>query len=173
MSAPTICRVVREPLSDGSATFTVVAIDTERRSVLTIYAYDEAGAARIAEAINAGAAGLCADPLEHVPPVPSSEIILDDGQWYVELNCNYPAEDAPGFLQARCPAGPTTPGGFECVGSFERDTITGHWRASVNAPLDPATDSDSLSLGAFPDRLSAIAVLWRRRHEALRRHPGR
>lgn len=44
--------------------------------------------------------------------------ILDDGEYYIELNVNFPAADAPGFLQRRCYVGVTTPGGYECVGKL-------------------------------------------------------
>jgi hypothetical protein len=42
--------------------------------------------------------------------------------------------------------GVTTPGGYECVGSFAQDP-RGRWHASFDAPYDPVTDSDSRWLG--------------------------
>ena len=47
------------------------------------------------------------------------EIILDDGQYFVELNSNYPLKDAPGMLLRRCARSDTAAGGHECIGSFE------------------------------------------------------
>lgn len=96
------------------------------------------------------------------------QIIIDDGSFYIELNGNYEADQAPGFLQRRCAYGTTTPGGYECVGSFQRRA--GQWSADVSAPYDPATDGDCLSLGLFANRMDAIAALWKRRHEALCTH---
>ena len=96
-------------------------------------------------------------------------VILDDGAFYIELNCNYGTAEAAGFLQRRCYIGVTTPGGYECLGSFEM-TLDGKWRASVDAPYSAATDSDSRELGVFSHRLAAITALWGARHEAYRRH---
>src|ERR1019366_10017329 len=95
--------------------------------------------------------------------------ILDGGEYYVELNVNFPAADAPGFLQRRCYVGVTTPGGYECVGSFAQDP-RGRWHASVDASYDPVTDSDSRSLGRHNSRMDAIVALWRARRQALCRH---
>lgn len=99
----------------------------------------------------------------------TEQIILDDGTFYVDLNVNYPAEAAPGFLLRRCPVGLTTPGGYECVGSFCQ-VGNGLWRADVNAPYDPETDSDCLGLGEFKDRKDAIVALWHGRRYAYTRH---
>ena len=96
-------------------------------------------------------------------------VVLDDGLFYIELNCNYPSDEAPGFLQHRCYQGVTTPGGYECVGSFERDA-QGQWRASVDAPYHEESGGDSRHLGSFADRLDAIATLWGARHGAHCRH---
>jgi hypothetical protein len=99
-------------------------------------------------------------------------VIADDGEYYIELNGNYGAAEAPGFLQRRCYTGVTTPGGYECVGSFERDA-QGLWQASIDAPYDEETDSDSRSLGHFAERMNAIVTLWGKRHEAYCRHKDR
>lgn len=100
------------------------------------------------------------------------EVIADDGDFYIELNCNYEAAEAPGFLQRRCDYGLTTPGGYECIGSFERN-LAGKWRASVNAPYDDETGCDSAELGLFDKRLDAIAALWRSRLLAHCHHQPR
>lgn len=101
--------------------------------------------------------------------MPTSEVLLDDGVYFIELNPNYPAREAPGFLQRRCRVTTTTPSGWECVGGFDRDG-RGGWTASLNAPYNHETDSDSLELGAWKERMTAIAVLWRKRHEAHCKH---
>ena len=69
----------------------------------------------------------------------TDKVILDDGEFYIDLNCNYEASNAPGFLERRCPYSATTPGGFECIGSFGK-ALDGTWKADVNAPYDPDTD---------------------------------
>lgn len=96
-------------------------------------------------------------------------VILDDGLFYVGLNCNYRSDDAPGFLERRCYFGVTTPGGYECIGSFNRG-LDGSWTASIDVHYDAATDSDARVLGRFSDRLDAIAALWGARHQAHCRH---
>lgn len=96
-------------------------------------------------------------------------IVLDDGSYYVELNVNSDPHDAPGFLQRRCAVGLHTPGGYECLGSFN-PTPGGAWRADVNAPYDNTTDSDARDLGRFADRVDAILALWAARHDAFSVH---
>lgn len=95
--------------------------------------------------------------------------LLDDGEFYIELNCNVDPSAAPGFLHRRCGYGATTPGGYECVGSFQ-ERVDGTWSADVNAPLDQATDSDCLVLAAGVSRLAAIAALWQGRRSAYWTH---
>ena len=97
------------------------------------------------------------------------EIILDDGVFYVELNVNSEASVAPGFLQRRCARGLTTPGGYECVGSFGK-AVDGTWRADVSAPWDEDTDSDCNVLARGVARMDAIAALWAGRHVAHATH---
>lgn len=98
--------------------------------------------------------------------------VLDDGEFYIELNVNSPAREAPGFLQRRCYVGVTTPGGYECIGSFEREPAGG-WSASIDIPYDEEADSDSRRLGHFDERLDAIAALWGARRDAYCRHLDR
>lgn len=71
----------------------------------------------------------------------------------------------PVFLQKRCAPGVTRPGGFVAIGSFDA-APNGQWQARIAIPFDVATDSDAKVLGVFDSRLSAIAYLWRGRHEA-------
>ena len=97
------------------------------------------------------------------------KIILDDGQFYIQLNVNYEAFDAPGFLQKRCAYGLTTPGGYECLGSFQK-ALDGSWSADVNAPYDEDTGSDCEMLSRQVSRLDAIATLWAGRTSAYSTH---
>ncbi|MGF6813170.1 hypothetical protein OKW30_008387 [Paraburkholderia sp. Clong3] len=92
-------------------------------------------------------------------------MLLDDGQFYIERNCNGDAATTNGFLQRRCEFSATTPGGYECIGSYERK-LSGEWSASINAPYDEERDSDSRELGTFKSNLDAITALWAARTEA-------
>jgi hypothetical protein len=96
-------------------------------------------------------------------------VLLDDGEFYIELNCNHDAVIAPGFLERRCERGLTTPEGFECVGGFSKRP-DGSWRADINAPWDEESDSDCRVVADGVERMNAIAALWQRRHEALCSH---
>lgn len=95
----------------------------------------------------------------------NGETVLDDGEFFIELNVNYSPSEAPGFLQRRCGYGATTPGGFECVGSFQKDT-DGSWSSDVNAPLNEDDDSDCLFVAKSVGRMDALVELWRNRHIA-------
>ncbi|WP_237575921.1 hypothetical protein [Mycetohabitans sp. B8] len=68
-------------------------------------------------------------------------MLLDDGKFYIERNCNGEAATTNGLLFRRYPISPTTPGGYECVGGYERCTA-GEWGAWINVPYDEATDRD-------------------------------
>ncbi|WP_321820856.1 MULTISPECIES: hypothetical protein [unclassified Burkholderia] len=96
-------------------------------------------------------------------------MLLDDGEFYIERNCNYDAATANGFLQRRCAIGRSTPGGYECIGSYERNVV-GEWTASINAAYDEGADSDSRELGNFTTNLDAIAALWMARRDACCKH---
>jgi hypothetical protein len=98
-------------------------------------------------------------------------LILDDGEYFVELNEAFPVGDAPGFLQRRCYIGVTTPDGYESVGRFDRDPHGG-WHAGIDAPYDSGTNSSCRSLGRHSGRMDAIVALWFARREALCRHRG-
>lgn len=97
------------------------------------------------------------------------QIILDDGEYFIDLNCNFEATIAPGFLQRRCAYSSTTPGGFECVGGFEK-SFDGTWRVDVNAAYDPDTDGDCRVVIEGVTRMDAIAGLWANRKTALTSH---
>lgn len=97
----------------------------------------------------------------------TSSIVLDDGSIYVDLNANYEASKAPGFLMCRCDFGPTRPEGVECIGSFGKST-DGTWNARINALYDPLLDSDCRVVASGASRMDAIAALWTARHDAHR-----
>ena len=96
-------------------------------------------------------------------------VLLDDGEFYVELSGNHVAVLAAGFLQHRCYVGVTTPDGYECVGSFDRDS-DGKWSARIDMPYDPRTNSDSRVVAKGVGWLDAIVALWMARREANCRH---
>lgn len=106
-----------------------------------------------------------------MPDNDADRAIRDDGEFYVVLNSNCPPEKANAFLQRRCAAGPQAPGGWECVGSADMDTVSGKWIADVAAPYDEDTGSDVLALGTFDNQQDAINALWEGRHQALCRQP--
>ena len=96
-------------------------------------------------------------------------VLLDDGQYFVQHNINYPATAGNGFLMRRCCYGLTTPEGAECLGGYDLQ-LDGKWHTSISAPYDERTDSDCRWLGRFDNRLDAIHALWQHRHEAVIRH---
>jgi hypothetical protein len=98
-------------------------------------------------------------------------VIVDDGQFYIQLNAYFEAYRAPGFLQRRCYVSKTTPSGYECIGSFERNA-NGAWEASIAVPYDEVTCSSSRCVGRFTERMGAIVALWGSRREARCRYRG-
>ena len=96
-------------------------------------------------------------------------VFLDDGAFYIELDGQLRSDLASGFLQHRCYPGVTTPNGCECVGRFELDA-QGRWAVSIDAPYREDNGGDRRHLGAFSDRLDAIAASWGARHAAHCRH---
>lgn len=97
------------------------------------------------------------------------KIIVDDGRFYIALNANHDANSAPGFLEIRCSQSVTTPGCYDCIGSFDK-APDGKWRASIAAPRDPETDEDSRIVAKGVTRMEAIVSLWRARHAAYGAH---
>ena len=94
-------------------------------------------------------------------------LVLDDGQFYVELQD--PGQGAAGFLQRRCYEGATSPDGYECVGTCQRED-GGAWLAQLDAAYDAQSGSACKVLGPYRERLDAIVALWSARHRARRRH---
>lgn len=97
------------------------------------------------------------------------QIIIDDGKFYILLNVNYEPYDAPGFLLRRCEHSQTTPGGYECLGRFQK-SADGKWSAEISAPVDDGTGSESQVLEKGVRRLSAISALWMGRTSAYSTH---
>lgn len=96
---------------------------------------------------------------------PADKILLDDGEYFIKHNVNYPLDSGNGFLMKRRPVCRAFPGGEDAIGGYDCK-IDGLWYADVNAPWDETTESDCRMLGKFADRLDAIATLWLARHEA-------
>jgi hypothetical protein len=99
----------------------------------------------------------------------TNQIILDDGQFYIELNTNFESACAPGFLHHRCVQSPTNPGGHECVGSFQKSTAE-YWSADIQSAYNVETDSDCNVVAMKATRLDAIAALWTARKFAYLAH---
>ena len=96
-------------------------------------------------------------------------LVLDDGEYTVELVTGYPGRNAPVLLLRRCYEGVTTPDGQECIGRVDRGEH-GLWTASVQGRFDERKGSDARQLGAFVERNNAIAALWQARRDAYCRH---
>jgi hypothetical protein len=95
----------------------------------------------------------------------NAQVLLDDGEFFVQHNINYPATAGNGFLMRRRHASRLTPETAECVGGYDL-RFDGKWHASISTPYDEQTDSDCQQLGGFDDRLAAMRALWAHRHEA-------
>lgn len=88
------------------------------------------------------------------------KILLDDGEYFIQHNANYPLESSNGFLMKRRSFGEADAiGGYDCQ-------IEGKWHVDVTASWDDETETDCRTVGSFDDRLDAIAALWLARHEA-------
>jgi hypothetical protein len=94
-----------------------------------------------------------------------SERLLDDGHYYIVLNQHQAADRAAGFLQRRCTVSPTTPGGFECIGSYAI-RADGRWEAHIARRCGAVDDNCSTLIVAGVDRLDAIVGLWQARRPA-------
>jgi hypothetical protein len=97
-------------------------------------------------------------------------ILLDDGEYFIEHNQNYPADRGNGFLMRRCQRSLTAPEGAEVVGGYGQK-VDGKWHADIQAHHDTDPDADCRVVGVFDERLDAIHALWAHRHEAMTRHP--
>lgn len=102
----------------------------------------------------------------------NGDVLLDDGEFFVQHNVNYPPTAGNGFLMRRCCYGVTTPEGAECVGGYDLK-LDGKWLADIAAPYDEETDTDCRVIGRFENRLDAIHALWTHRREAMTKHHPR
>ncbi|AKK24580.1 hypothetical protein [Pandoraea oxalativorans] len=100
----------------------------------------------------------------------TAQVLLDDGEFFVQHNINYPATAGNGFLMRRRHASRLTSETAECVGGYDL-RFDGKWHASISTPYNEQTDSDCRQLRGFNDRLAAMHALWKHRHEAAT-HPG-
>lgn len=96
-------------------------------------------------------------------------VILDDGDYSVELHPGFAEVDAPALLRRQCYYGVTTPEGYEYVGRVELNN-DGLWRATLAQKYDPRTDSDTFEVGNYKGRVFAIVAMWRTRDLAYCRH---
>ena len=96
-------------------------------------------------------------------------LVLDDGEYTVELAAGYLEREAPVLLLHRCYEGVTTPDGQECIGRVGRGEH-GLWTASVQGRFDERRGSDARQLGWFVERNDAISALWQARRDAYCRH---
>jgi len=96
----------------------------------------------------------------------TGQLILDDGEFYVVLNPNHAPDVAAGYLERRCFVTPSTPGGFECIGSFTMQP-GGLWEAKISKVYEAADDSDCTVVTHSVDRRDAIVALWKARYEAF------
>ncbi|CAE6865766.1 hypothetical protein R69658_07854 [Paraburkholderia aspalathi] len=95
----------------------------------------------------------------------NGDVLLDDGEYFVRHNVNYPPTAGNGFLMRRCRYALTTPEGAECVGRYELK-LDGKWLVDIAAYPDDDNDADCRVIGRFDGRLDAIHALWQHRHAA-------
>lgn len=100
----------------------------------------------------------------------NGDVLLDDGEFFVQHNSNYPPTAGNGFLMRRCRVSITTPEGAECVGGYDFQ-VNGKWVADIAKEYDADTDSDCRNVGSYDNRLDAIHALWTHRREAMTKHP--
>lgn len=100
----------------------------------------------------------------------NAQVLLDDGEFFVQHITIHPASAGNGFLMRRHHASLLTPETAQCVGGYDL-RFDGKWHASISTPYDEQTDSDCRQLGGFDDRLAALRTLWAHRHEAAT-HPS-
>lgn len=93
-------------------------------------------------------------------PATDDKIMLDDGEYFIQHNENYPLENGNGFLMKRRALGEA-----DAIGGYEFK-IDGKWHVDVTTAWDEETDSDCRMVGVFDERLDAIPALWLARHTA-------
>ena len=99
---------------------------------------------------------------------PDEYLLLDDGQFVIEHNRNYPLETGNGFLLERCAVTRTTPAGTDCIGGYDLKP-DGTWFADTVQRPPSDEETDSFPLGNFKTRNEAIAAVWLDRHNVRNR----
>lgn len=94
---------------------------------------------------------------------PDLNILLDDGEFFIEHNGRLALAHGHGLLLKHCPVTPCTPEGVEILGGYDQQTDDS-WSADMSDLS--SLDSDTPSLGSFASRNEAIAALWCARHRA-------
>jgi hypothetical protein len=89
---------------------------------------------------------------------------FDEWPYYIDLNCNDPADKANAFLMKDC----HQLGRYHerCIGGADLAQVgehAGKWRVTVEQPLDVETDSDARLLGYYDTQAQALAALWAER----------
>lgn len=97
------------------------------------------------------------------------DVLLDDGVYFIESNPAGGRDGDTGCLMRRCDRTSTGAGAAECVGVYE-STPTDMWRVTITTYYDARTDSETLEVGTFENRLDAICTLWKSRHDAIGRY---
>lgn len=90
------------------------------------------------------------------------EIVADDGHFYIviQYSSNQDECDAPAFLLLRHSAGHSI-----CVGACTCQ-LDQTWNTRVAVIYDEESNSDSLHIGDFDDRIHGIVMLWRNRFQS-------
>lgn len=101
--------------------------------------------------------------LLHLRAQPDRQILLDDGEYFIEHSAGPPSE-GNGFLLKRCHATPATPDGTECLGGYALQ-VTGLWIASIRE-ANPSGEPSAYSIGDYIERDEAVAALWLARADA-------
>ena len=92
--------------------------------------------------------------------------LLDDMDYQVVLDDRRSPDIADGVLERRCLTSSSTPAGSACVGGFEMQR-DGTWTAWVAAPSATQSGADRRIVTAGVERMDAVVVLWRARHDAF------
>jgi len=92
--------------------------------------------------------------------------LLVDGRYFVVavLSTEYEDDEAPVFMYSREMRGDS------CVGTCLPQT-DGFWEARISVLYDDESNSDSLLVGSFDQRMDAIVAIWQRRFDSLQMNP--
>lgn len=92
--------------------------------------------------------------------------LLNDGRFLViaVLSTAYEDEESPVFMHALDQIGDNSVG--TCLPQHD-----GTWEARISVLYDDDSNSDSLLVGRFDQRMDAIVSMWQRRFEAMSTNP--